>query len=194
MLLQERSEHDGPREGLAPGRVDMHDPRAESSGQLAIDMAQLLVDHGIALADFDKAAVHGQRPAGQDFTHEADVLVHRQDSRHGILAERVRHPETMGKNGEALDLLLDIDAHIHVPHLVAIPLIAATPPECDHAAQSRQMPRTSTTARVIRKPAASVSACRARLVSSACSSSAPWQLSQIRNTAEWLWRAWPQAT
>ena len=149
-------------------------------------MAQFLVDDRVTGPDLERAAAHLQRPARQHFANEADMLIDGGNRRGRARPERVRHARCVAKRDQAFQLFLDIDAHIHVPHLVAVPLVAAALPEGDHGGQFRQVPRTSTTARAMRKPAPLVSDFSASLVAVACNSSAPLQVSQMRKTAEWL--------
>jgi hypothetical protein len=121
---------------VRPGKGDpfvggcVGDDGLEAGGDLAgVRMDQQLDEPGLAVAHLDHPADHMQGGAGMGLLQEADVLLADQQGRGGVGPKGVGHADQRGQRGQTFDGLDDIEAHIHVPHLVAFPGVDAPAPE-----------------------------------------------------------------
>jgi hypothetical protein len=122
----------GPGEGLALARGDVGDGGLEGRRQLAgggVD--QQLQQPRLGVGDLDHPAQHVQRRAGMGLAQEADVLFADHHGGVGVGREGVRQAQLGGQARQALHGPHDVVAHIHVPHLVAVPGVDATTPDLD---------------------------------------------------------------
>ena len=84
-----------------------------------------------------KAAFDIDRRAGMGLGKESDMDVARDQRGQGIGAMDRIEPGLLGQIGDSLGSLGEIEAHIHVPQLVAFPGIHGAAPEFDHRVTSR---------------------------------------------------------
>ena len=85
------------------------------------------------LADFGDPAMNYQRHAGMAFGQIAHLQLARDQRGDGIGAEGVAHPGEVSQSADGLRGLGDVEAHIHVPQLIAFPCIRVAAPQLLHA-------------------------------------------------------------
>jgi hypothetical protein len=103
----------------------MVDPGAEGGAGLARGMVDLLVDEDGAVGDLKHAGLHREGLAGVRFLDEADVLVAGDERCLRPGAEGVAEAGGVRELVQPLHHPGDVEAHIHVPHLVAFPGVDA---------------------------------------------------------------------
>ena len=102
----------------------------------------LLIHKRRRLAHLQHASRHRERRARMRLLHEPDVLVARPQRRLRIGPERMPQPHNVSQLRQPLHHLRDVEAHIHVPHLIAFPGVDAAAIEFDHAVPTSHSPFT----------------------------------------------------
>ena len=101
----------------------MQDARSKRGGWAPISMAHILIDKGARFIPFEHAARHDERFPGMSLSNVANMMLGWQQGRWRIWVIGMRHLNRASKIAQSFHCLFDIDAHIHVPHLVAIPSV-----------------------------------------------------------------------
>ena len=83
------------------------------------------------LLQVDDAAGHVQRVPGARLPQEAQVKFPHDEGRFRMGGQGVGHPQPCGQRRQPLHGALHVEAHVHVPHLVAFPGIDAAAPDRD---------------------------------------------------------------
>ena len=108
----------------------MGNPGLEGRGRFAaVRMIDDLKQPSLSLADADHPAGHVQGRARMGLAQEADMLFTDQQGGIGVGRKGKGHTELCGQPRKALCGAGDIEAHIHVPHLVAVPGIDPAAPD-----------------------------------------------------------------
>jgi len=94
-------------------------------------MDQELQQPRLGFAHLDHPAQHGQRRAGVGLAQEADMVLLDQQGGVGVRREGLGHAQLGGQADQALLGSDHVVAHVHVPHLVAVPGVDAAAPDLD---------------------------------------------------------------
>ncbi len=94
----------------------------EAGGQLAgVGVDQQLEQANLACVHGDDAGAHEQGRPRPRLAQKADVMIPDHEGRLGLSPEGAREAERGADAGQALHGARHIEAHVHVPHLVAFP-------------------------------------------------------------------------